>query len=176
MNTNVLEKPEDAFLPIVGKFAWGVRRGHGTFLTMEFGAPHLIVREPIIASPSTSPRVKRNLAKRRVTIAGHWHFWIQYSCWEIHTANYSVTNKDEDVSLVDEALSELDGQILLSAAPGEAPNSCVLNFDLEGSICMSPSPEIDNDQWSIHEVGCEIISFDNNGKITIEAADKNGNI
>src|SRR5665213_1331063 len=70
MGTQRIENPGDAFLPIVGQVAWSVRRGYGTFLTMEFGSPHLIIREPIVASSDASDRVKRNLAKRRVSIVG----------------------------------------------------------------------------------------------------------
>ncbi|PJI44395.1 MAG: hypothetical protein CTR53_01420 [Ferrovibrio sp.] len=34
---------ESVFRPLIGQLVWSVRKGHGTFLTMEFGAPHLDV-------------------------------------------------------------------------------------------------------------------------------------
>ena len=42
--------------------AWNVRCGHGSFLTMEFGQPHIAVREPVVASPGRSDRVRRDTA------------------------------------------------------------------------------------------------------------------
>ena len=37
---------QDLFKPLLGQFAWNVRGGVGSMLTLEFGAPHIIVREP----------------------------------------------------------------------------------------------------------------------------------
>jgi hypothetical protein len=36
---------EKVFKGILGKPCWDVKPGHGSFLTMEFGKPHLEVRE-----------------------------------------------------------------------------------------------------------------------------------
>jgi len=160
-----IEKPEDAFLPIVGQLAWSVRRAHGTFLTMEFGSPHLIVREPIAASSAASAKVRRNLARRRVSIVGDWHFWVKYAQWEMRTASCSMSSRDAEVALIEEALGELDGQILSSVSGGTVLSSCVLRFDLGGLLHIWPMPEIDDDQWSIHEAGGRIISCDPNGRI-----------
>jgi hypothetical protein len=44
---------------------------------MEFGAPHLVVREPITPSLDSSDRVKRILRRRRVDVTGDWHFWVE---------------------------------------------------------------------------------------------------
>jgi hypothetical protein len=51
MNNAQIQRPEEAFLPLIGRFAWSVRNSFGTYLTMEFGSPHLHVRDPIVASP-----------------------------------------------------------------------------------------------------------------------------
>jgi hypothetical protein len=37
---------QDLFKPLLGHFAWNVRGGVGSMLTLESGAPHIIVREP----------------------------------------------------------------------------------------------------------------------------------
>jgi hypothetical protein len=124
-----VHKLEHAFLPMVGQFVWCVRRHDGTFLTMEFGSPHLTVREPIAASSGAPQEVKKQLARRRISIVGDWHLWIMYAEWEIHTASYSMRSQDVEFALIEAALNELDGQILLSADPGEIPYSCLLNFE-----------------------------------------------
>jgi hypothetical protein len=72
-----MEEVINSFAPLVGELVWQARRGHGSFLTMEFGWPHLLVREPISAVHSVSARVRRNLERRAVAIVGDWHFWVQ---------------------------------------------------------------------------------------------------
>jgi hypothetical protein len=139
---------------------------------MEFGSPHLTVREPIAASSGASPKVKRNLAKRRISIVGNWHLWIKYAEWEIHTTSYSMRSQDLEFALIEEALSELDGQILLSADPGEIPYSCLLKFDLGASLHIWPSPEIGDDQWSIYEFGGSILSCKTDGSIILEPSNR----
>lgn len=168
MSTTSIQSAEDAFLPIIGQLVWSVRRSHGTFLTMEFGSPHLSVREPIAVPSDASSGVRRNLAKRRVSIVGDWHFWIKYAQWEIRTASFSMRSEDAEVALIEEALDELDGQILLSATAGTVLNSCVLRFDLGASIHVWPSPEINDDQWSVYEINGRIISCDTDGNMIVE--------
>jgi len=66
------QKIQDLFRPLIGEMAWDVRCGHGSFLTMEFGQPHIAVRDPVVASPGRSDRVQRNLGRRRVFVVGDW--------------------------------------------------------------------------------------------------------
>jgi hypothetical protein len=58
------------FREIYGKPCWNVRPGYGSFLTLEFGKPHLDVREPAAASKDDSLRVQRLLARRSVFVHG----------------------------------------------------------------------------------------------------------
>jgi hypothetical protein len=81
---------------------------------MEFGTPHLSVREPITASPDSSERVRRHLQRRRVFISGDWHFWVQYGEWKLVTADGVLGSNDPPGSLRDECLGGLEGQRLLS--------------------------------------------------------------
>jgi hypothetical protein len=54
-----------------------LRRGFGTFLTLQFGGPHRDIREPIQASENASATVKRTLAAdefrlREIFLCGSW--------------------------------------------------------------------------------------------------------
>jgi hypothetical protein len=126
------QDPEDVFLPVIGQFAWLVKRGHGSFLTMEFGSPHLIVREPITVSPNSLPQVSKRLAMRRVYVTGDFHFWMIEADWRLCVADDTVTSDDVDRARVDRCLDELDGQRLLSVTRADAPHACVLQFDQGG--------------------------------------------
>ncbi|MBW0005450.1 MAG: hypothetical protein JO216_18405 [Hyphomicrobiales bacterium] len=164
---------KDAFLPLLGELVWSVHRGHGTFLTMEFGLPHRIIREPIVASKEASARVKRNLAKRRVTIVGDWHFWIEMAHWEVKTTNCSVSDHDVQAVKIDEALHELDGQKLLSVGFGEQASSCILRFDLGGFIHIFPyenyqhsGKDSETQLWSISHFNTQIVYLKADGTLT----------
>jgi hypothetical protein len=147
------QKAEDVFLPIIGQLVWLVKRGYGSFLTMEFGSPFLIVREPITASPNSPPRTRKRLARRRAFIQGDWHFWVEHADWELHVEGDTVTSEDMDRARVDQCLQALDGQRLLSVNPGAALHSLVLEFDLGASLSLRPASDSDDDeddQWSFH--------------------------
>src|SRR5580704_16850183 len=72
------------FAPVIGLPAWCVQKGHGSFLTFEFGTPHLYLREPreLIAELSTqSLPMRRQLQRRRVVPRGEWRLLIYCCHW-----------------------------------------------------------------------------------------------
>src|SRR5690349_21194900 len=88
------QQAQNLLRPLLGQLAWHVRGGYGSFLTLEFGQPHIEIREPINPSPDHSARVQRNLLRRRAFIVGDWHLWIQYCDWTISVPGGSLTSKD----------------------------------------------------------------------------------
>lgn len=158
------------FEPFVGQTVWQVRRGHGSFLVMEFGNPHLSVREPIITSPGSPDKVRRNLQRRHIDVVGDWRLWVQYAEWKL-TSRYGVlTNNDPDGSPSDECLSDLDGQQLLLVGPGMKERSCSLAFDLGGALDMWPSESVPEEQWSLYGWEGDIVSCSHDGQLVFERA------
>jgi hypothetical protein len=166
-----MRKIEDFFVPFIDQVVWQVRRGHGSFLTMEFGAPHLAVREPIVPSAGTSGKVRRNLLRRHVDITGDWHFWVQYSNWTVSTSNGVLTSCDARGSPSDECLADLDGQRLVSVEAHAQARSSMFKFDLGASLEMSPSAEIPDDQWSVYSWDGDIVSCRADGTLVFDKAD-----
>lgn len=160
-----MQRVEDAFAPLIGQLVWSVCKGYGSFITMEFGEPHRHVREPVVAGSDSSRSVQRNLARRRVTIVGQWHFWIQYSEWKIVTQNYTVTSRELESGTIDACLNELDGQSLVSATSGSILNSCILGFDLGGTVHIWPWSEAapDDAQWSIYDQDGYVTAYRTDG-------------
>jgi hypothetical protein len=158
-----MEQIQKFFTSFIGQMVWQVRRGHGSFLTMEFGAPHLSVREPIVPNPDTCGSVRRNLQRRHVDITGDWHFWVQYGEWRLPTDDGALTSDDSPGTPFDECLRDLEGQRLVAVEPGTRERSCAFSFDLGGSLEIWPSIEIPDDQWSLYSVGGDIVTCDNNG-------------
>jgi len=164
------------FEPLMRRVVWQMRRGHGSFLTMEFGTPHLVVREPIVPSLDHSDRVTRILRRRRVDVTGDWHFWVEYGDWRISTADGVLTSDDPPGSSSDECLRDLEGQRLVSVVPGSHAQSCGFEFDLGGSLDIWPSNEIPDDQWSLYRWDGDIAAFSNTGALIFEKADPNERI
>ena len=114
---------QDLFKPLLGHFAWNVRGGVGSMLTLEFGAPHVIVREPIVPRAATSERVRRLLRRRHITVVGDRDLFIQYCGWKISVSAGSSDSESFDWRRPDECLGDLDGQRLIGVGVGSLPNS-----------------------------------------------------
>lgn len=151
-----------------------MRRGHGNFLTMEFGNPHLSVREPIITSHSSSNKVERILQRRHIDVVGDWRLWVQYAEWKLTTNHDVLTNKDPAGSPSDECLRALDGQRFLSVESGSTRGSYVFRFDLGGVLEIRPSTEIPDDQCSLYIWEGDIVSCSSTGKLVHRGRDPDG--
>ncbi|MGA2126952.1 MAG: hypothetical protein ABSG76_12455 [Xanthobacteraceae bacterium] len=158
------------FEPAVGLFVWNVRRCHGSFLTMELGMPHLSVREPIAPRHARSPRLRRDLERRKIHVVGDWHLWVRYGAWELSTAHGVLDSTSPAGSIGDECLADLDGQRLRSVAPGRMPSSCAFTFDLGGSLEVWPSTRLPDDQWSLHGRDGSVAAFQSDGTLVVDKA------
>jgi hypothetical protein len=153
-----LSEPREVFRPFIGQLAWMVQRGFGSFLTMEFGKPHLLVSQPIVPRYSRSARVKRALKRRKVYVTGDWYFWIQCE-WKISTQTGTLTSDHRSGTRRDECLLDLNGQTLLSVARARRRHSLRFKFDLGGELEMWPTPGLDDWHWSLHGWNGEIVTF-----------------
>jgi hypothetical protein len=162
---------QDLFRPVIGQLVWNVRGGHGSFLTLEFGKPHLAVREPIEAKPERSARERRQLQRRRVHVVGDWHLWIQYGDWNVSVSNGSLESGSLGSSS-NECLLDLDGQRLVSVASGSLPNSWKFKFDLDGALEVWPSTayEATDPLWSLHSWNGDIAALRSDGTVVFEKA------
>src|ERR1700676_478999 len=79
-----------AFAPLIGLPAWFIQRGHGSFLTLEFGAPHLEIREPKVVRPDMDERVAALLRRRQVSLGGEWHLWIYCCHWRVLSGSEEI--------------------------------------------------------------------------------------
>ena len=71
--------PATAFVsPLIGETAWNVAKGHGSFLTLEFRPPSLVVVE------------HASRASRTAYVRGAWGLWIYCCHWKIMHAGAQV--------------------------------------------------------------------------------------
>jgi len=148
---------ERAFAALAGRPCWGVRRGHGSFLTLEFGRPRLVVFEPRRAPNGASPKVRRSLARRHVFVRGQWHLWIYCCQWSLKVDGRVVgdwTTKPR----VDRAARALDGQRLLGIKIAPRGAGTTFIFDLGGELETKPYDRR-SEQWRLFEPNHRVLTW-----------------
>ncbi len=78
---------------MIGQAAWDVAWGHGSFVTIEFGAPVTNSEQP---------------DKRR----GTWHFWVYCCAWRLETPDDVLAYSEDDRSRLEKVLPLLEGAVL----------------------------------------------------------------
>lgn len=153
---------ERAFAKLYGKPCWGVKQGHGSFLTMEFGNPHLEIREPIAVSAEASKKVRAVLAKQGAYIKGDWHLWIYCCAWEVLFNDKQLAHSESSDGRIMRAANFLNGQKLVRFSIVPRGTRCVFEFDLGGILKTWPFSKA-HEQWLLYEP---------TGKVLVLRADK----
>jgi hypothetical protein len=139
---------ERAFRRIYGKPCWCVRPGYGSFLTMEFGRPHLEVREPIAASKGASAKVRKALARRNVSPRGDWHLWVYCCDWQLLSRRTRIANSSRKVT-IPRAADVLNGQKLIRFSISPREILCTFEFDLGATLITRPFDR-KSEQWLLY--------------------------
>lgn len=143
---------ERVWARVYGNPAWSVKKGHGSFLTLEFGTPSLQIREPIKVSPHTSESVRDALTRRRTHVVGEWHLWIYCCNWSILFKGQEAAHSESPDSTVQSAVERLDGQRITSVSDGPLLGSWCFTFDQGGTLTTSPYEDDPSDeQWLLYE-------------------------
>jgi hypothetical protein len=135
------------FSPLLGLPAWCVSRGHGSFVTFEFGAPRLEVSR-VLSIPGTVPSIGD---RRRVVVPrGEWHLWIYFCDWEIYHEDQLIAASDADEPTIDTAAGYLDGQALSEISMSKDPFETTFQFDLGGRL-TTRAIDTESEQWFLYE-------------------------
>ncbi len=81
---------EEITRPLVGRHAWGVRQGVGSFITIEFGRPAL---------PSRPGK----------WVHGEWHLWVMYCSWLVSEGSEFVAASEDTSERVVQGLQRMEG-------------------------------------------------------------------
>jgi hypothetical protein len=152
-----LNQIERSFAPVFGMPCWGVSRGYGSCLTLEFGVPRLEVREPRVPVREVSPRVQRQLARRVVRVRGRWHLWIFCCEWFVR-ANGKLVGDWTTPRRIDRAARELNGQKLRVVRVGLRGARTYFSFDLGAELETKPFDR-SREQWMFYEPDGRVLSW-----------------
>ena len=162
-----LPKPiADAFGPLIGRLAWGVHQGYGSFLTLEFGEPRLEISEP-----------NKRRSQRLVTVRGEWHLWIYCCGWDITQDGDRLAYYESDESSIRQATAQLDGQRLERLWLESGTVITHFEFDLGAILTTYPYPYDDdddddeNEQWLLYEPSGNVLSVRSDNRFSYHPGD-----
>lgn len=153
---------ERLFMPLYGQPCWGVRPCLRPSLTLEFGKPHLEIREPVMASRKASARVKALLARRGIFVHGQWHLWLYQCKWELVYQGRKTGYRSPDEK-IQRAGYCLDGEKLVRFSIAPMSMQCHFEFDLGSSIKTWPSDST-SDQWILYAPSHRVLIVRADGK------------
>lgn len=165
----------NAFAPLIGLPGWHVRKGHGSFITFEFGNPRLVIRDPMPAPINESQLVRRTLARRRIHVRGDWHLWIYCCNWRLVLASQDGCHSESADWEMKAALQDLDGQRLMQVEIASDRGSSIFRFDLGAALETWPyvaemqSREMTEDhptadeQWLLYAPSRRVFTYDADG-------------
>ena len=128
-------------LHVKGELVWFVRLSADNVLRMDFGSPHLKIREPNPHASGNSQAVIDALGRRMVTPTGKWHLFISEGEWSVTTKFYACSRSDTNAEHINATLRQLDGQRLVNVNRKNERHGWSLEFDL-GAILHINSPRI----------------------------------
>src|SRR5688572_28222094 len=128
---------ESSFTRLGGERCWGVKRGYGSFLTLEFGSAHLVIREPRAPDGDVSRSIRELFARRLVRARGRWHLWIYCCDWRV-SSDGAVVGGSTSARRIDRAARELNGQKLLDVIIAPRGSRARFLFDLGAELETRP--------------------------------------
>jgi hypothetical protein len=125
---------------------------------LEFGQPHLEVREPRIAL-SESEKVRQLFSRRSITPRGEWHLWINCCNWRVFCADKEIAwNESSDEEIV-KAANQVDGLLLINVAVIGLRRTSDFIFESDTRISMWPYDEEEAPQWLLFMPSGDVLTY-----------------
>ena len=170
--SNAVPSIADLFQPLVGLPSWNVTKGHGSFLTIEFGTPRLKIREPRDV-PNAMPRVRQLFARRLVTLHGQWHLWIYCCGWRIRMPGKVLAHNESTDEEIAEACRELNGQALTEVRHTTVVGQTYFGFDLGGVLETGPYNDELVEQWMLFLPDGNVYTYRSDGAVCFRPGNNN---
>ena len=162
---------EDTFRPVYGLPCWNVHCGYGSFLTMEFGEPRLLIDETMLNTPSLKGRLRRR--RRLVKVTGQWHFWLEQCQWFVFQDGRRQGSWHNDHTVC-RAIAALGGQKLVSVTVNRLMGRSHFEFDLGARLFTRPygrSNDAQMGQWHLYEPDGWVLTFQGDGRYSRQPGD-----
>jgi hypothetical protein len=170
------------FEPLYSKPCWLAQRGFASFLTFEFGEPHLevhpvrnVTAHPDVLAPTLAVRWPRRL----VYVRGDWHLWIYCCAWSIDRKGTHLAQSESSDEQIDRAMHMINGQALTRIEVNPQDARSRFTFDLGAILTTWPDPAahapVDEDeseraanhrdeQWTLYEPSGYVLTVRADGR------------
>ena len=135
----VMHPVSEVLQPVLGRTSWLVKRGYGSFITMEYGEPHVDVREPRLW-PLRIEGAPAKTLQRSAFVHGERHLWIYCCEWSLLLEDIQLAHSESDNITMSRALRVLNGQVLQAVDIEPADGRTRFTFDLGCSLLTYPAP------------------------------------
>jgi hypothetical protein len=151
----------EAFSPLIGLPSWQVVNGHGSWIMMEFGQPHLEFGQPRLM-PVRLEDAPPKARQRSAVVHGQWRLYIYLCDWALSVEGVQLVHCNSHRSRIARALSVLNGQALADVDVQRHDGSTNFSFDLGGLLSTRPAPAGTYDdelveQWLLYQPGGRVL-------------------
>ena len=135
--------------PLEGLPCWNATAEYGSWLSLSFGLPHLVVRE---GNPKSQVKSYR---RRAVFVEGEFLLWVQTGAWEILAKGKRIFHSGQSRERLRVAAARLDSQKLLRIELNVDPLCTIFTFELGSQLHTFPDEASQSDEtlWSMHALG-----------------------
>jgi hypothetical protein len=155
---------ESKFQELYGIVCWKVKWDGNLNLSMNFGQPSLIIREPR-EGKSSRKKISDIFKYRHVTLSGEWFFWILSGYWKVSIKDFDEVTSATPYKRKNMALARLDGQKLVRVSVNQETSATQLDFDLDATLSIRRmSVKSDQEIWSLYQPNGYVLSVRADGK------------
>jgi hypothetical protein len=133
-------KVEAYLQPLIGKQAWGVSLGIGSFLTVEFG-------EPVVA--------KQNSQR----LHGEWHLWIYCCAWRLEADDHIMAASEDSRSKIESSIQTLNKLLLLSVQVFPPAWDAVFRFEKNIVLRLFSIHSEECDHWMLYTPNGNVLTL-----------------
>jgi hypothetical protein len=154
----------NTFRPLLGLPCWGVRFDGNTGLWLQFGPPHLRIRQPRPNLAKFTGTVRRILSKRLITVSGRWTLSISCGRWRLKPRRGRAVSGRSTYERIQATIAELDGQQLTQATVDPQSGATRLTFDLGALLEVAGSDCEDGEIWTLYKPRAYALSIRSSGE------------
>jgi hypothetical protein len=159
---------EEALAPLVGLPSWLVQKGHGSFITFEFGQPEVDIHGPRML-PVFIEGAPPEAMRRCAHVHGQWHLWIHCCQWSLSLNGTQLAYDESDDVTINRALGVLNGQAITDVSMNPDDASTGFTFDLGCVLMTTPAPDDVYDfepaeQWMLYQPSHEVLTVRSDGR------------
>jgi hypothetical protein len=167
----------EAFAPVYGTPSWGVKRGVGSCVTLDFGTPRVEIDDVRTLLANIGPERMR-VPRRIVQVKGEWSLWFYWCDWSLSWNDREIANSESEDLVIDRALHVLNGQSLTAVSAGAGDGTSTFSFDLSCTLQTRPAlPEdyAEDDpqrEWMFFQPSGRVLSLYADGRLRTTDSDE----